>query len=237
VEPAGPYPIQSEVVRPTLRRVFSSSIGTKLLIGLTGVLLFAYMLLHLAGNVVIFLGRDIFNEYSHFLISNPLIVPIEIALLLIFLLHVYKTVRMWMENQAARPVRYQKKELAGHTSRKSFASSTMIASGLLLVLFIVVHVKQFKFGTFYMAAGSESVRDLYRTEVEVFRNPLWVLFYVMGPLLVGLHLRHGISSAFQSLGFDHPRYTKRLVVTGIVLAILIGGGLAIIPVWVYMRSL
>ena len=86
------------------RRVFTSSVGTKLLIGLTGLALFAYLVLHLAGNVLIFLGQDTFNEYSHMLISNPLIVPIEIGLLLIFVLHVYKTATMWVANQAARPV-------------------------------------------------------------------------------------------------------------------------------------
>ena len=219
---------------PNLLRAFSSSVGTKLLIGVTGLMLVAYMVLHVVGNVLILFGRDIFNEYSHRLISNPLIVPIEIGLLAVFVVHIYKTVRMWRHNRAARPVRYQKKELAGHTSRKSLASSTMIASGLLLLAFVVVHVKQFKFGTFYLASGSETVRDLYRTEIEVFRNPLWVAFYVIATVLVGLHMRHGVSSAFQSLGLDHPRYTRRIVAIGIALAILVGGGLAFIPIWAYL---
>jgi succinate dehydrogenase / fumarate reductase, cytochrome b subunit len=218
---------------PNLTRVFSSSVGTKLLIGLTGLALAAYMALHLAGNAIIFFGPDMFNEYSHTLISNPLIVPIEIGLLLVFLLHIYKTLTMWMRNKAARPVGYHRKERAGHTSRKSLSSSTMIASGLIIMVFVTIHVKQFKFGSFYLAAGSESIRDLYRTEVEVFQQPLWVALYVIATLLVGLHLRHGFSSAFQSLGIDHPRYTRRLVALGIAFAVLVGGGLAIIPVWVY----
>ena len=117
---------------------------------------------------------------------------------------------MWRANKAARPVGYLKKEPAGHTSRKSLASTTMIASGLLLLVFVIVHVKQFKFGTWYQTVGSEEIRDLYRTEIEIFQQPLWVLFYVAGTLLVGLHLRHGIASAFQSLGIDHPVYTRRL---------------------------
>ena len=160
--------------------------------------------------------------------------PIELALLAVFVVHIYKTVRMWQLNRAARPVPYQKKELAGHTSRKSLASSTMIASGLLLLVFVVVHVKQFKFGTFYLVPGSETVRDLYRTEIEIFRHPLWVAFYVIATLLVALHMRHGVSSAFQSLGLDHPRYTRRIVAFGIALAILVGGGLAFIPIWSYL---
>jgi succinate dehydrogenase / fumarate reductase cytochrome b subunit len=216
------------------QRYFSSSVGTKLLIGITGLLLFLYMVLHLAGNALIFAGPEVFNGYSHFLLSNPLIVPIEIGLLLVFLVHIYKTVRMLAANRAARPVGYQKKANAGHTSRKSFASSTMIGSGLILLFFIVVHVKQFKFGSHYETLAALPIRDLYRTEVEVFRNPFWVLVYVVATVLVGLHLRHGIASGFQSVGFDHPLYTRRLTIIGIVLAVIIGAGLGIIPVWVYL---
>ncbi|MEX2662315.1 MAG: succinate dehydrogenase cytochrome b subunit [Vicinamibacterales bacterium] len=214
------------------RRVLSSSVGTKLLIGLTGAALFLYMVLHLAGNALIFAGPDLFNEYSHVLISNPLILPIEAGLLAIFLVHIYKTVTMWRANRAARPVAYEKKEPAGHTSRKSIASSTMIGSGLFILVFVIIHVKQFKFGTWYQITDS-TVRDLYRTEVEVFQNPLWVAVYVAATLLVGLHLRHGFASAFQSLGLEHPVYTRRLTALGIVFAVLIGVGLAIIPIWVY----
>jgi succinate dehydrogenase / fumarate reductase cytochrome b subunit len=217
------------------RRVFSSSVGTKLLIGATGVMLFVYMVLHLAGNALVFAGPDLFNEYSHTLISNPLIIPIELGLLAIFLLHIYKATRMWMSNSAARPVAYSQKERAGHTSRKSLSSTTMIWTGLLILVFVVIHVKQFKFGSWYQVTGHEEVRDLFRTEVEVFRNPLWVGFYVLATLLVGLHLRHGFASAFQSLGLDHPLYTRRLTAVGIGFAILIGAGLALIPVWIHFR--
>jgi succinate dehydrogenase / fumarate reductase cytochrome b subunit len=221
---------------PRLRRAFSSSVGTKLLIGLTGLALFAYLVLHLAGNALIFAGPEIFNEYSHFLISNPLILPIEIGLLLIFLIHIYKTATMWMDNAAARPVGYREKRPAGHTSRKSVASTTMIVSGLMTVLFVIVHVKQFKFGSWYQTVSADPIRDLYRTEIEVFRQPVWVAFYVLSTLIVGLHLRHGISSAFQSIGFDHPVYTRRITAVGIVFAAIIGGGLALIPLILYLRS-
>lgn len=217
----------------TFRRVFSSSVGTKLLIGLTGLALFAYLILHLAGNALIFAGPDTFNEYSHTLISNPLIVPIEIGLLGILLLHVYKAITNYLSNQGARPVRYQKKARAGHTSHKSLASSTMIWSGLVMCLFILMHVKQFKYGAWYQAAGGAGVRDLARTELEVFSHPFWVAFYVVCTLVVGLHLRHGISSGVQSIGFDHPVYTRRLTAWGGAFAVLIGGGLAVIPIWVY----
>ena len=218
------------------RRAFSSSVGTKLLIGLTGLALFAYLILHLAGNVLVFAGPDVFNEYSHRLVSSPLIIPIEIGLLLIFLLHIYKAARNWLHNRDARPIRYAKKELAGHTSRKSVASSTMIVSGLIALLFVIVHVKQFKYGTWYQTVSDNPVRDLYRTEAEVFGKLGWVIFYMVCASIVGLHLRHGIASGFQSLGLDHPVYTKRLTLVSVVLAIVIGGGLALIPLLLYLQS-
>jgi succinate dehydrogenase / fumarate reductase, cytochrome b subunit len=215
------------------RRVLSSTVGTKLLIGLTGLALFGYLIIHLAGNALIFAGPEAFNRYAHLLISNPLIIPLEIGLALIFLVHIYKAITNYINNQAARPQGYAQKAYAGHTSRKSVASSTMIVSGIILAIFLVIHVKQFKFGSYYQTVADATVRDLYRTEVEVFSNPLWVGFYVLATLLAGLHLRHGIASGFQSIGFDHPVYTRRLTVWSIVLAIIIGGGLAAIPVWVY----
>jgi succinate dehydrogenase / fumarate reductase cytochrome b subunit len=218
----------------TFRRVLSSSVGTKLLIGLTGIALFVYLILHLIGNALIFAGPEIFNEYSHALISNPLIIPIEIGLAAIFILHIYKTVVNWFANRAARPAAYAKKEMAGHTSRKSLASSTMIVSGLVTLVFVLIHVKQFKYGTWYQVTDHPDVRDLHRLELEVFSSPLWVAVYAVCTAIVGLHLRHGIASAFQSLGLDHPLYTRRLTTWGIVGAIVIGGGLAIIPIWVYL---
>ena len=214
------------------RRVFSSSVGTKLLTGVTGLLLFAYLVLHLAGNLLVFAGQDTFNEYAHVLISNPLTAPVEIGLLLVFLLHVYKTVVMWFANHRARPIGYEKKSWAGYTSRKSVASTTMIWTGLITFLFVGIHLTQMKYGAWYQI-GDPAIRDLYRTELDVFSSPLWVGVYVVCMILIGFHLRHGISSAFQSVGVDHPVYTRRLVVVGTVLAIVIGAGFAIIPLYVY----
>ena len=217
----------------SFRRVFSSSVGTKLLIGTTGLLLFAYLLLHLAGNLLVFAGQNTFNEYSHTLISNPLVVPVEIGLALVFILHVYKTVTMWLRNQTARPIGYQRKRWAGHSSRKSVSSTTMIWTGLVVLLFVGVHLQQFKFGAWY-EIGDPAIRDLYRTEAEVFTSPIWVAVYVFCMVVIGFHLRHGISSACQSLGADHPVYTKRLVLACTIVAVAIAAGFAIIPIWVYV---
>ena len=213
--------------------MFGSSVGTKLLLGGTGLLLFAYLIVHLLGNLMVFTGQETFNHYAHTLASNPLIVPAEIALLIFFAVHIYKAIGMWSSNQRARPVGYEKKTWAGHTSRKSVASATMIWTGLAIMLFTIVHVAHIKYGAWY-EVGEPPVRDLYRTEVEVFSSPVWVAVYVVAMILVGFHIRHGFSSAFQSLGASHPVYTKRLVVLGTVLAVVIASGFALIPIWVYL---
>lgn len=216
-------------------KVFSTSVGTKIAIGLTGLALVGFLILHLAGNLLVFAGPGVFNEYSHKLIVNPLLIPAELALLGLFLIHVYKTVKMFVNNQQARPARYYRKKYAGHTSRKSLSSSTMIASGIITFVFVVLHLKTFKYGATYQASDN-SYRDLYRLVVEVFSKPAYVVFYVVCMLIIGMHLRHGISSAFQSLGLEHPRWTRRLLAAGAVLAIVIAGGFALIPVWVFLTG-
>jgi succinate dehydrogenase / fumarate reductase cytochrome b subunit len=212
--------------------VFSSSVGSKVLIGLTGLALVGFLILHLAGNLLALVGPDIFNAYSEKLIRNPLLIPAELGLLAIFLAHAYQTVTMWTANQRARPERYQRKARAGHTSRKTTASSTMILTGAVTFVFVVLHLKTFKYGPNYLLAGGDG-RDLYRLVVEVFSRPGYVAFYVAAMILIGMHLRHGISSAFQSLGADHPRYTPRILAGGFALAVLIGGGFALIPIWIF----
>src|SRR5260221_5276332 len=106
--------------------VFATSVGTKLLIGITGVALFAYLLIHIAGNLMVFGGPAVFNKYAYTLEGNPLITVIEIGLLLVFGLHVVKTVAMFLCNRRARPVRYAQKKFAGPPSRKSIASFTSV---------------------------------------------------------------------------------------------------------------
>jgi succinate dehydrogenase / fumarate reductase cytochrome b subunit len=217
-------------------RVFSTSVGTKILVGITGLALFLYLITHIAGNLLIFLGPQLFNQYAHTLTSNPLVPVIEIGLLLIFLIHAYKTVTMYFANRQARPVPYVKKEYAGAPSRKSLASTTMILSGLWLLAFVVIHVKTFKYGPEYEAAGGAGVRDLYRVEMENFENPLTVGFYLLSMLVVLSHLWHAVPSGFQSLGADHPKWTPRLLVAGKAVAVLIAGGFMTIALWAYVAG-
>jgi succinate dehydrogenase / fumarate reductase cytochrome b subunit len=184
---------------------------------------------------MVFGGPAFFNKYAYTLEANPLIPVIETGLLLVFLIHIFKTVRMFLGNRRARPTRYALKKRAGPPSRKTFASSTMIVSGLWLFVFLILHVRVFRYGPEYeWAAGG---RDLYRLEMETFRNPLVVVFYVLSMLVVGSHLWHGASSALQSLGFDHPRWTGRILAGGKVIAVLIAAGFIVIALWAYLRQI
>jgi succinate dehydrogenase / fumarate reductase cytochrome b subunit len=216
-------------------RARASSVGMKVLIGVTGLALVLYLVIHIGGNLLVFFGPDVFNNYAYVMeVKNPLLPLIEIALLLVFLIHIYKTVRMFLANQKARPVGYVKKRYAGKPSRKTIASATMIVSGLWLLAFLLVHVKAFRFSPEYDWPGGG--RDLYRQEMENLSNPLIVGFYVLSMLVVGSHLWHGFSSAFQSLGVDHPRATPLLLKAGKVFAVAIAGGFMIIAVWVYLHQ-
>lgn len=216
----------------TLRRFFSSSVGTKILIALTGLAFFGFLVTHLAANLLILIDRDAFNTYAYTLTSNPLILAAELGLAAVFLLHVGKAIANFLGNKNARPAAYERKRAAGHASRKSLASTTMIVSGSIILVFTVVHIATMKFGIHYDDAV-HGYRDLHRLVIEIFSNPLWVAFYVIVMALLGMHLRHGLSSACQSLGLSNPRYSRAAQLIGTTVAILMAGGFALIPLWVY----
>ncbi|HEY7288939.1 MAG TPA: succinate dehydrogenase cytochrome b subunit [Vicinamibacterales bacterium] len=216
---------------------FSSSVGTKIVIGITGFALFLYLVIHIAGNLIVFFGPDAFNAYAHTLESKTLLLrPIEVALLLIILIHIFKTVWMFLSNQQARPVKYEMKKRAGSPSRKTLASTTMIVSGLWLLVFLLIHVKAFHDGWGHEYPLADGGRDLYRQELETLSNPFLVGFYILSMVVVGSHLWHGISSSLQSLGFDHPVWTPRVLTAGKVIAFLIAGGFIVIAVWAYLQG-
>ena len=215
-------------------RVFSTSVGTKLLIGATGVALFLYLIIHIVGNLVVFAGPAAFNKYAYTLESNPALPLIELALLAVFATHIVKAVGMYLGNKQARPVAYAMKKNAGGTSRKTLASSTMIVSGLWLLLFLIVHVKAYRFGTEYeWPAGG---RDLYRQDLENLQNPLTAAFYIVSMIVVGSHLWHGATSGFQSLGFETSGWSPRVLGALKAIAVLIAAAFIIVAVFVHLKA-
>lgn len=219
---------------PNRPSFFSSTVGSKILIALTGLLLFGFLITHLAGNLTLLIGPTSFNAYTYSLESTkPLLYVAEVGLVLLFLVHIFKTTSGYLANSRARgPVNYRLKRMAGHTSRKGVSSTSMIVSGLILLVFTVIHIRTFKFGPYY-AEDVTGYRDLFRVVRDTFQNPFYVGFYVVAMAVVGMHLNHGISSALQSLGLSNRRIGPALVVAGRVLAIVIAGGFAALPLYMY----
>ncbi len=215
-------------------RAFSSSIGSKLLIALTGLGLFIFLVGHLTGNLLFIVGPEAFNAYGHAIVNNPLIYIIEAGLVGLFLLHVYKTVRLYAGAKSARPVSYARKDWARGPSRKSWASTTMIFTGIITFAFVVLHLRAFKFGAWYEAQGG--VRDLYRLQLEIFSNPAYVVFYMVAMVVIGFHLWHGVSSAAQSLGDEPPKSTPKTLWNGRAHAVHIAGVFYILPIYTYLMG-
>jgi succinate dehydrogenase / fumarate reductase, cytochrome b subunit len=215
----------------------STSTGSKILIALTGLALGVFLIAHLAGNLLFLAGPDAFNQYSHALVSNPLVYVAEAGLIAVFLLHIVKTVAGVLTNRAARPQPYAAKRWAktkNPKSRKSLASTTMIVTGSVIALFVVTHLRTFKFGPVYETP--DGIRDLYRLQLEIFSQPGYVAFYLVAMAVIFLHLWHGLSSAAQSLGVDHPAWTPRLLVLGRVSTAVIAGGFFMLPIATFLLS-
>jgi succinate dehydrogenase / fumarate reductase cytochrome b subunit len=216
------------------QKAFSSSIGSKFLIAFTGISLLVFLIAHLAGNLLFIAGPDAFNEYSHALVSNPLVYVAELGLLGVFVLHIIKTVGLVAGSYAARPQRYARRKWAktkSDRSRKSVASSTMIVTGTIMLLFVVTHLATFKFGPYYESA--DGIRDIYRLQLAVFSNPGYVAFYLVAMGVIVFHLWHGVTSALQSFGVNSPTWSPRLQLMGRGLAVVLGLGFAILPIYTF----
>ncbi len=228
---------------PTLRTALWSSVGKKALTAVTGLLMIVFLVAHLLGNLTLLTGdAESYNAYSHFLLSlGPLLYAIEIGLVLFLIVHVVDGVAVWLDKRKARPEGYVETAAAGGPSRMTLASRTMIWTGAVILVFTIVHLRTFKYGPgieqgYVTTVHGVPVRDLYRLVVERFGHPGYVSFYVACMFLLGLHLRHGIWSAFQSLGAHHPRWTPLIYVAGAFTAAILALGYLAIPVWIYFRG-
>lgn len=219
-----------------------SSLGRKIIMALSGLGLYIFVVGHLLGNLSILIGPGAFNSYSHKLISlGPLLYAIEFGLVAVFLFHVIYAILVQRGNLQARNVRYKVINDAGKPSVKSISSRSMIYTGILLFIFLIIHVKTFKYGPsisdgYVFISGGEEVRDLYRLVIETFKNPVYVLGYFLSMVFLGLHLRHAFWSAFQSLGAMHPKYSPGIYATGVILAVLLAIGFIFLPVFVYFMK-
>ena len=223
-----------EIDMASRRLSLFSTIASKFLIALTGLSLVGFLCIHLIGNLLLYFGPAKFNAYSHALITNPFVIPAEIGLAAIFILHMLEAGMMWFSDRAARPIAYQHAQPAGGSSRKSLASSTMIWTGSTMLIFLIIHIGTMKYGVSYPTlVHGEPGRDLSRLVVEVFQNPLWVTFYAVCMVAVGFHVWHAFSSAFESLGLNHPNLTPKVLKAGKLLSLVLGTGFFSIPIWMF----
>jgi len=215
-----------------------SSVGRKLLNGLTGFFLILFIVAHLGGNLNILLGPDAFNGYAVKLWSlGPLVYIIEIGLALVFLVHAFMGTTVFIDKLRGRPDGYKVFRSAGTPSRQNTASRTMIYTGVLLFVFLVWHLAQFRFGPHYttMYHGQEA-RDLYRLVVEVYSSATNVVIYEVLMILLGFHLWHGFWSAFQTLGVKNPKYTVPIHTIGYFFAVIVAFGFLTIPPYIYFTG-
>lgn len=211
-----------------------SSIGRKQLMGISGLGLSLFVLAHMSGNLLLFVGPEAYNSYSHFLVTNHFIYVAEAGLLALFIAHTAIGIKLSIENRRARSSRYAL-EPSG-TKAANPASKTMLYHGLVILVFTIYHLVTFKFGKVYHATyGGVQMRDLYRLVTEVFQNPAYVTWYSVALVLLGVHLSHGFASSFQSLGFYHPRHTRCLKVFGYAYAAVIALGFMAPPLVIFFH--
>lgn len=223
--------------------IIRSSLGKKIITAVTGLGLYLYIILHLAGNLAL-LARNpnIFNRYAHFLESfGWLLAVIELGLLAFFLFHILGGILVYISKLKGRPDGYAKYERAGPPSHKTISSTTMIWTGLVIGVFTVLHVITFKYGPgieqgYVTVVKGVQMRDLYRLVVEVFSNKWYVIWYVAAMIFLGFHLRHAFWSAFQSLGMNNAILTPIFYAAGVILAILLALGFLVLPVFIYFTG-
>lgn len=200
-----------------------ASILKKTLMALTGLAWFGFVIAHLSGNLLLYKGPESFNNYSDTLLSNPFLVPAEIALVVFLLVHFVSALRVTRENNSARPQAYVRK--AASTGSSTFASRTMWYGGVIVLLFIITHVWMFKFGDHTGEHG------LWGLVIRSFKNPLIAIWYMVAMLPLGLHLSHGFASAFQTLGVLQARWQPGLRQAGAILGWVIAIGFILLPLW------
>jgi succinate dehydrogenase / fumarate reductase cytochrome b subunit len=217
-----------------------SSVGRKVLMALSGIALMLFLIVHLGGNLTLFVSPELFNSYAYHLESlGPLLYVAEAGLLVIVVYHIVTAIQIQLEKRRARGGSYAVTASKGGPSKQSLASRSMIITGLVLLAFIPIHVVMFKFNWFQPHGTTqmhgETVKDLYGTVAAHFKQPGWVLAYVAVMLFLGFHLRHGFWSSLQSLGAMNPKCSPLIYCGGLLFAALMAGGFLILPIYIFLK--
>ena len=226
---------------PSLVKALNSQVGRKLMTGITGIFLMLFLIGHLGGNLTIFFGEHLFNNYAHHLISlGPLLYVIETILAAIFIYHAVLGISIARSRKKARPEGYTVYKTKGGASHQSLASKSMAITGIVIFVFVIVHVWHMKFGfgaelAHYMHEGVE-LPKLRERVVDAFVNPIYAFGYVIVLTMIILHLAHGFWSAFTSLGMKHNDFSKKMQMVAYAFSILLMLGFMSIPLVIYFTG-
>jgi len=206
-----------------LINTFSSSIGKKLMMAVTGLGFIGFIAGHLAGNLTIYGGKDTFNSYAEHLHSlGPLITAAEWILLTMALIHVLTGLTLFYQNFKSRPVRYAVNKSAGG---RTIGSLTMPYTGILMLAFVITHLMNFHF-------VDKTNTTIFEIVSQAFNNPAYVALYVAAMIVVALHVSHGFWSAFQTIGANHPKYMPIIQLAGLGFSVIVGIGFGFIPIYI-----
>lgn len=210
-----------------------STIGRKQLIAITGLGLSGFLFTHMLGNMLILVGPQAYNEYANALVSNRLLIVAEVGLLAMFVGHLLFALGISWSNYRARDTRYAVRPSG--PKRTSWAQRSLWAQGLLILVFLILHLITFKYGNHYSTDyGHGEIRDLHRLVVEVFQVPEYVIWYLVALLVLAFHLGHGVGSSLQTFGINHPRYEKGIRAFSILYAVVVIGGFISQPLYVFL---
>ena len=206
-----------------LKQTLWSSIGKKLMMAITGLSFCAFLVGHLAGNLTIYAGQEAFNSYAaHLHALGPLITAAELGLLVCAVIHVVTGLTLFYQNTTARGGRYAVNKKGGG---RTIGSATMPYSGVLLLVFVVVHLINFHF-------VDKSNTTIFQIVSEKFANPLWAIIYVAAMIVAAVHVSHGFWSAFQSIGANHPKYMPAVMVFSVLFSLAVAIGFGLLPIYI-----
>jgi succinate dehydrogenase / fumarate reductase cytochrome b subunit len=217
-------------------KFFTSSIGKKVVMGLTGLFLISFLIVHVSINSLIFItifdpsdAGYTFNMAADFMANNPIIRIMEIGLFVGLIAHIVQGILLTLENRKKRPVAYA---MVDGKANSSWYSRSMGLLGTILLIFLVVHLSHFWVDT-KIAVFSGHDHDTFREMLSVFSNPINVAIYVVGVISLAYHLLHGFSSAFQTFGLNHKKYTPVIKGIGVVYTVVVSALFAVMPVLIY----
>lgn len=213
---------------------FKSTVGRKYLMGITGLVWLGFVMGHMAGNMLIFLGPEAFNSYGHAIVSNKILLyGTEAALLVALIVHVIVAIVLTRQNRAARDTRYA--VAANGDKKTTWASRYMAVQGSMILAFIIFHLITFKYGTYYETnVNGVPMRDLHRLTLEVFQAPGYVAWYAVCLVLLMFHLSHGAASVFQSFGVLERKMQNGIKTAAWVYALVVAGGFISQPLYVFL---